>query len=110
MGRQTGVAMMLLTAIAVLFASIVIGNWLTGVAGGAFLMTGLASWKWPAGIKYAFDLGIATLLASIPFLFSKDSPTYYGTLGSLFSAAFLAGSLLTFRFDQRNKKVRSTPS
>ncbi|KTB47618.1 hypothetical protein [Dehalogenimonas alkenigignens] len=106
MARNVGIAVMLLTAAAILVTSLVSWNWLAGIAGGAFLLTGLASWKWQAGINYAFGVGIILLLSSIPFLFSSESPWYYGTLGTLSSAVFIIGALITFRFDQKNNQVR----
>ncbi len=105
MARSVGIGIMLLIAAIVLFLSLASLNWLTGVAGIAFLLTGLASLKWQAGTKYAFGMGTIILLSSIPFLFSKDSPWYYGTLGTLSSVVFLIGALLTFIIDNRQKKL-----
>ena len=103
--RDIGISAMLLTAATVLALSLFSLNWLTGIAGGAFLITGLASWKWRAGVKYALGMGIIILVSSIPFLFSKDSPWFYGTLGTLVSVLFLSGASITMLYDKRALEV-----
>jgi hypothetical protein len=98
MNRNIGIAIMMLAALIVLGLSFLSLNWLGGITGGAFLITGLASWKTKAGLKYALGAGLIILASSIPFLLSREPPSYYGTVGTIASLAFLSGALIALRY------------
>ncbi len=103
MSRNLGIGVMLLTAVTVLLLSLITMNLLGLIAGGDFLITGLAAGKWKAGTPYALGTGLIILASSIPFLFSNETAWLYGGIGVFASFVFVIGALITLLNDRGAK-------
>ena len=93
---------MMLTAVIILLLSLISGNWLGLIVGGDFLATGLATWKWPQGVKYAIGTCLIILVSSLLFLFESEAMPVHGRYGIIASIAFLAGVFITLSHDRRS--------